>query len=409
MAQDELNTPLGQPVPAKPGAGFRLSGKAIALGGLSVCAAGLAGWLAVKNDGYGGRATAIAKIEVKTAPDPAKAARTAAQGADRTATGSIAQVRSARSGGQNIESRSGVKVVRRGGGVAPDALIIKVPDAAPRVGLMPAPDQRLVRKSRFGMLPRIGKDGSTPLEVYARPLVMPGKLKNSAPRLAIVIGGMGLSEVTTRAAIQALPAAVSFAFAPYGKSLQAQVSSARLAGHEVLLQVPMEPFDLVGQGPGPRLLRASCDRKQMKERLHWHMGRFTGYIGIANFLGAKFTARAEAMAPVIEEVRSRGLMYFDDGSSKRSLAGKLAGASKTPFVRTDVILDEKRASRAIDAALQKLESIAVRNGNAVGFANALPNVVARVARYVPGLVKRGVALVPVSAITGRHRARIGKR
>ena len=293
--------------------------------------------------------------------------------------------------------------MRRGGGDAPGALIIQIPDA-PHVGLPPAPDPRLVQRSRFGLLPVAGKDGSKPLEVYARPLVIQGKLRPSAPRIAIVVGGMGLSRTVTALAVERLPAAISLAFAPYGEDLQSQVNRARSDGHEIILQVPMEPFDLAGPGPGPHMLRTSHDRKQMKEALHWHMGRFVGYIEIANFLGAKFSAEARAMAPLIEEVRSRGLMYLDDGSSARSLADRMSASTGTPFVRAEVILDERRDRRAIDAALLKLESLAVRNGAAVGIANGLPIVVDQIAKFVPGLEKRGIALVPVSTMTGRTKA-----
>jgi uncharacterized protein len=407
MARDELNSPLGVSPETSGTQTFRPSARMMLTAGVLALASGGAVWLSAGDTGHGGRATAVANIEIQK-PEPPKITAVSApvqKQVDGNPTGTIEAVHAPRSGSQDFEASSGVKVVRRGEGLAPDALIITIPDKLPRVGLVPSPDRRLIHKSRFGLLPVMGKDGSKAFEVYARPLVLPGKLRSSAPRLAIVIGGMGLSSAATRNAIKALPAAVSLAFAPYGENLQEQVSSARSAGHEVILQVPMEPFDLAGPGPGPHLLKSGYDRKQMKEELHWHMGRFTGYIGIANFLGAKFSAHAGALAPVIEEVRSRGLMYFDDGSSPRSLAGKIAGANETPFAQADVIIDENRDGRALDAALLKLEARAVQSGAAIGFASALPGVVARIARFANELEKRGVALVPVSSMISQQPQR----
>lgn len=400
MAQDNLNAPLGMPDGPRDSRGIKVNW--LKLGAMGVAALALTAgvWSIAGYNGPGGRTQAIVTIEREPAPSPAPIVAASPQ-QDPQPTGSIAKIVRPSSSGADVEAASGVKVVRRGGDT-PGAVIISIPDT-PRIGLTPAPDGRLVQRGRHGLLPQRGRDGSKPYEVYARPLVSSGKLKASAPKLAILIGGMGLNRPVTAAAIRQLPADVSLAFAPYGPDLPRQVAEAREDGHEVFLQVPMEPFDLAGPGPGPHMLRTGYDRKQMREHLHWHMGRFTGYVGIANFLGAKFTADTEAIAPVIEELRRRGLMYFDDGSSPRSLAGNITRASQTPFVRTDVILDERRDKRSVEAALARLEGLAVRQGIAVGFGNALPDVLAEVARFSKELERRGVVLAPVSALAGQQR------
>src|SRR5690606_25596503 len=106
-------------------------------------------------------------------------------------TGAIA--RPPRATASQVEDASGVRVVRQGGGPAPGALIISVPQQDAGVSLSPAPDRRLVEDGQFGPLPKIGADGSKPMQVYARPLAASPKLPAGAPRLAILIGGMGLN------------------------------------------------------------------------------------------------------------------------------------------------------------------------------------------------------------------------
>ncbi len=90
---------------------------------------------------------------------------------------------------------------------------------ARRFGLTPAPDKALVEKGPHGPLPRIGSDGRKPLDVYARPVATSSKLPPNAPRVAIMVGGMGLSQNATRHALDKLPPAVTLAFAPYGNGL----------------------------------------------------------------------------------------------------------------------------------------------------------------------------------------------
>lgn len=298
----------------------------------------------------------------------------------------------------DVEDESGVKIVRPPGFGASGATIIKVPqDLA--VALQPAPDLRLVEKTHFGLLPARGSDGARAADVYARPVVTDPGLKPNAPRIALLIGGMGLNAPLTVAASTELPPAVTLGFAPYGNDLDRQVQGVREAGHEVVLQVPMEGFGDPSSASMSHLLTADLEGKDLLDRLHWHMGRFVGYVGVANFLGGKFTADEGSFAPVLRDVAGRGLLYLDDGSSTRSLAPTLASGLGLPFARADVVLDASNDPKAIDAALDRLVALAKDKGSAIGVASGLPAAINRIASFAQKLGDRGIALVPVSALT----------
>ncbi len=293
-----------------------------------------------------------------------------------------------------VESASGVSVVRGDGSAAPQSIIVRVPDEA-TLALNPAPDRRLVETTRFGTLPRVGPDGARPLDVYARAATgLPGGAKPVA-RVAIVVGGLGISAIGTAEAISKLPAAVTLAFAPYGQDLARLAAQARENGHEILLQVPMEPFDYPDSDPGPHTLRAAARPAENIEHLHWAMGRLTGYVGVMNYMGGKLTADGQALAPILRETGTRGLGFLDDGSSSRSVAVSLKG--ETPIARAEVVIDGTGRPDGIDKALERLE-VAARSGSiAVGTAAALPLSVERISRWAKGLEARGVLLVPASA------------
>jgi polysaccharide deacetylase 2 family uncharacterized protein YibQ len=268
---------------------------------------------------------------------------------------------------------------------------------APPSNFIIAPDARVIEKSRYGLLPRIGADGSRPSKLYAR-LADSGEKPVEGPKIAIVIGGLGLSQSSTADAITKLPPQVTFAFAPYGGQLQAQANKAREQGHEVMLQVPMEPFDYPANDPGPQTLLSSLPHEQNVERLYWSYSRFSGYTGIINYLGAKFTANAALMRPVLADVQKRGLIYIDDGSSPRSTAGQLAGDLKLGFAKAKLTLDAEPAPDKIDEALSRLEQEARDKGLAIGVASALPVTMERIAKWSKDLSTRGITLVPVSAL-----------
>jgi len=210
---------------------------------------------------------------------------------------------------------------------------------------------------------------------------------------------LGLEPRSTEAAIVELPESVTLAFAPYGANVAADAARARARGHEILLQAPMEPFDFSRNDPGPHTLRV--EGGDMNEDLHWLMGRFAGYVGLMSFLGSRFTANEEALAPALEEIARRGLFIVDDGGSPQSLIPATAAKLSVPAARVDIVLDQRGSPQSLEAALAALETQARRTGSAVGFANAQGPTIARLARFAREAENRGLAVAPISAIVER--------
>lgn len=264
--------------------------------------------------------------------------------------------------------------------------------------LPPVPVRSVVEATRYGPLPKIGSDGSRPSEVYARPVAnLAGSGPGQPVRIALLITNLGLSEVETTQAINSLPGPVTLAFGPYGRNLDGWVRQARDAGHEVMLQVPLEPFDYPDNDPGPHTLLTSLPPEENQKRLHWIMSRFTGYTGITNHMGAKFTAAQDAFLPVLEEIKSRGLLYLDDGTAARSTAGQIARDLGVDYSVSHVVIDEERNATEIDLALKKLETHAQEHGVAIGIGTSLPLTIGQVAEWARTLKSKGIELIPVSA------------
>jgi polysaccharide deacetylase 2 family uncharacterized protein YibQ len=257
-------------------------------------------------------------------------------------------------------------------------------------------DDRLIEASRFGPIPRVAPDGVRPLDVYAAAAAQTADRR--AARIAIVVGGLGISTASTNEAIAKLPDSVTLAFAPYGNDLAKLSARARATGHEIVLQLPMEPFDYPDNDPGPQTMLSSSTSAQNLERLHWMMSRLQGYIGVTNYMGARFTATEKAFVPILRDIGTRGLLYLDDGSSPRSVAAKSAQEIKAPFLKADLVVDVSPSWGDIDSALAKLEMIAADKGYAIGTATALPVSVERIARWAKAAKARGIRIVPLSAI-----------
>ena len=216
------------------------------------------------------------------------------------------------------------------------------------------------------------------------------------PIVSVVVGGLGVGAAKTTEAIMKLPAAVTLAFTPYGSDPGKLAERARAQRHEILLQVPMEPFDYPDNDPGPQTLLTTLTPEQNIDRLYWHLSRFQGYAGIANFMGARFVVADTVMQPIIREAAKRGLGWLDDGSAPRSVAASLAAGQSMPFIKTDVAIDALPTAGEIDRALAKLESLAKERGTAVGFASALPISIERIGLWVRTLESHGIMLAPLT-------------
>jgi polysaccharide deacetylase 2 family uncharacterized protein YibQ len=257
-------------------------------------------------------------------------------------------------------------------------------------------DPSLFESSSFGPLPRVSPDGRRPREIYAR---RAAPVPEGVPRVVIVVGGLGLSQTGTQKAIETLPEDITLAFAPYGGSLERWVGRARDRGHEVLLQVPLEPMDYPTVNPGEHTLLVSAGAEN-RDSLHWTLGRMTAYAGVMNHMGGRFLTDERALVPFLGEIGERGLFYLDDGSADGSLAAKVGEGLRVPVVVADLTLDRVRSQSAIEGELAELEGIARARGIAVGIASAFPMSVETIARWANDAVGRGIIVIPASAAIG---------
>lgn len=390
---DDLSTPLGQ-TPARrrrlrlP---FTFPQAATVLLGLILVT--FLGFALFNHNPLGGEPTARVAIRQPAASDgkPATTPHAAQKPDSRAAT--TTQVPAT---GQRtitiIDGSSGARQDVVVGGTEPDKTDSDTAPATIAAGI----DQRLLEKSRYGMIPIIAADGLKPFKAYAMGTDAERAKAATMPVVAIVVGGLGVGAAKTADAIMKLPSAVTLAFTPYGSDPAKLVERARAQHHEILLQVPMEPYDYPDNDPGPRTLLTSLGAEQNIDRLHWHLSRFQGYVGIANFMGAKFVSSDAVMQPVIREAAKRGLGFLDDGSTPRSVASQLADGQAVPFAKADVTIDAVPTSVEVDKALSRLADLAKERGSAIGMASALPVSIDRIGIWAKALESRGVMLVPLT-------------
>jgi hypothetical protein len=394
----DLNAPLGQNRRAKPVSkhdprrtlGFSVAGLCIA------AVIGLSAWNALSPDGLR-RDPASPVVTAEKAKSPGDKAANPASGQTGVSSGMMAP--GTAYSGADVErtlTDDGSTVTtfspRSRDGKGPALINVgPIRGQDPRMAAMPNDD--LLEESPAGRLPIIGPGGLRPLDQYARPWS-----GARGTRIALVVGGLGLSQTGTQKAIRDLPGEVTLGFATAGNSLQRWMQEARRSGHEILLQLPMEPFDYPANDPGPNALRVGLSEKKNLAELHRNLAEITNYTGVMNYLGGRFLSDADALEPVMRDLGKRGLLFLDDGTSAQSLSGKLAGAFDVPHGFADLTLDSELSRNAILKKLDELERIARRNGTAIGVASAFDESVGAIASWIGEAQGRGIEIVGVSAL-----------
>jgi polysaccharide deacetylase 2 family uncharacterized protein YibQ len=241
-------------------------------------------------------------------------------------------------------------------------------------------------------LPRIAIDGRMPMQVYAAGVDQ----STRRPKVGLLLAGVGLNQAESDAAVRTLPGGITLAFSPYAPNPTKLLAAARLAEHEYLVSLPMEPQGFPINDPGAQAMMANLSPEQNHQRLEWAMSRIAGYVGATGALGTtrgeRFVALPDQMNPVLTELAKRGLLYVDARPDTAALPIAWGRG-------IDVVIDEPATPAEIDDNLGRLAKLAHKKGSALGLATAVrPVTVNRIANWANGLEADGLTLAPVSAL-----------
>ena len=142
----------------------------------------------------------------------------------------------------------------------------------------------ITEETETGPLPVIAADGRQPWLEYSRGF----KRADRKPRIALIIKNLGLSDTYTKATLELLPEDITLSFSHVAPRLKNWVREARQKGHEILLDIPMEPIGFPKNDPGRATLLTSSNEVENLNRLEHIMKQAGGYVGLLGTLGTKF-------------------------------------------------------------------------------------------------------------------------
>lgn len=268
-------------------------------------------------------------------------------------------------------------------------------DVVQVLSLPRAPVASVTERANGLTLPRVGADGRGPADVYARPFSNP----TGKPVVSLVVGGLGINATHTRSAIDELPPEVTLSFAPDAGRLQYWINRARAAGHETLIEVPMEAYDYGRMKMHPQTLLAGANPATNLSNLDKLLGRATGYFGVINYQGAKFADTEAAVRPVMDRLAERGLAFVEDGGLQSDMLNIVADQSRLRYVGANTPVDTRQTAVEIKMQLMDMENQARQKGAAMGSGFAYPITIEVIQEWTAELEQKGILLAPVSALT----------
>ncbi|WP_445678427.1 divergent polysaccharide deacetylase family protein [Radicibacter daui] len=215
------------------------------------------------------------------------------------------------------------------------------------------------------------------------------------PRIAVIIDDMGVDYKRSQL-MAALHWPLTLSYLPYATRVSDQTRSAAANGHEIMLHLPTQP--LGPANPGPNALTVSLSPQVLHEKLLANLDAFSGYVGVNNHMGSRFTADSAHMAPVLEEVARRGLFFIDSKTIGNSVGRKVAERIGMMFAERDVFIDDDMSPAKVEGQLAIIERVARKYGSAIAIGH--PHDVTREAleAWLPTLKGKGFELVPASVI-----------
>ena len=375
MTGNELFEPLRGVARVTSRRSHKLVGSIVVGVGLA-CVGAVVGF--VETPGRGGEPAVVATIErAVAAPDPVVVSSVQATPSAASLTPSAALPspddarRPVQVVGQSVEIQNGVKIYRPMVGGSSGLTMIKVPSAT--------------------------DDGSA----GRNPPALPTRVPDNAPQIAILFGGLGFDRAATSRAALKLPAAVTFGFTPYGDGLGAQVQLARDAGHEIVLQLPMEGF---GKTEAPPAHMLTTDPSRTSADLAWLLDRVKGYAGVSNLLGGRVLASEVALRPIAQAVAARRSFFLEENVTALSALDTVGREVGLRSAKSDIVLDARGGTVELTQDMQRLEDLARSRGTAIGTVIAGPGTAEVLAQLLARLPDKGLALVNISQAIGSKRA-----
>lgn len=253
----------------------------------------------------------------------------------------------------------------------------------------------LTEKTPDGFLPIVrASDGLKSFDAYKAPFKLNPETKGV---ISLVMVDYGLSDKLAKHALETLPAATNFVASSYSNNLQAKLSAARAKGMEVWMGIPMQgtASNDTNINMGPNTILSGLNTKENVARLNAHLGKATGYAGIAFDVKPSFEEASPDLKSLLNTASLRGLgiaqLYPKD-----PVISIAATQTNAPYINGDLWIDGRLTKTDITNALSAIEKISLDNGHAVAVFHPSMLTTSIISEWQKSLAAKHIQLAPLT-------------
>lgn len=253
----------------------------------------------------------------------------------------------------------------------------------------------LYENSQFGPIPHKSKNGKSCYQEYA---ASPVDVKEDQIRVIFIFSELGTNDDMLNNILENIPSGINLAYLPFTQDLKTKMTLARKKGHEILINLPMEPADYPNTDTGPNTLLTGLDKSLNLDRLHWVMAQGHEYVGLLNVQGSLFLASSQDLSPITEEIAKRGLMFVEAEACFRSQAYDLSAKQKLAYTKSHFVLNETLNPAELQAVLIRAEQMAQETKQITIVAHTSPLTTPVLLTWIRKAQEQNYVFLPVTQI-----------
>ncbi|MBU0993733.1 MAG: divergent polysaccharide deacetylase family protein [Proteobacteria bacterium] len=233
---------------------------------------------------------------------------------------------------------------------------------------------------------------------YHPPATLPVKPKNShvLPFVSIIIDDLGYDYHLATGFLE-LNTDLTFSILPHSPHGTEIAELAHQKNVEIMLHLPMEPFNYPKADPGPGTLFESMSPDKLIDQLTANLDSIPYIKGVNNHMGSKISTNEPQIHQIFSILKKRNLFFIDSRTTNKTICQPAARLFQIPFAQRNIFLDNRQDAVEVQKQIFKLVKMAESKGEVVGIGHAY-QITLDVLRELLPWMKQKVTIVPASKI-----------
>ncbi|MDD3250076.1 MAG: divergent polysaccharide deacetylase family protein [Smithellaceae bacterium] len=221
-------------------------------------------------------------------------------------------------------------------------------------------------------------------------------------QVVIIIDDIGYDMRPVRELL-AIDENITFAILPLLAHSREAAEVLHQANREILLHLPMEPLSYPKEKPGSGALFTDMNDEEILFQLQRNMESVPNASGVNNHMGSKFMADEEKLTLVFRELKKKNLFFIDSRTTRDSKTETAAHKTRLKVMSRKIFLDNERDYSKIYQVLMEAARASDGNSPLIVIGHPYPETIRAVREASKVYRKKGIAIVPASALLGKQR------